>query len=72
MYPGTHARERADQAAFVMASTGESVCHAEFEARTNRLAHRLLAQGCAVWITAPSSWRTTTSTWRPAPGEAGL
>ena len=45
MYPGTHARERADQAAFIMASTGESVSYAEYEARTNRLAHLLRAWG---------------------------
>ena len=45
MYPGTHARERADQAAFIMASTGESVSYAEYEARTNRLAHLLRARG---------------------------
>jgi len=41
VYPGTHARERADQAAFVMASTGQSVSYAEYEARTKRLAHLL-------------------------------
>ena len=45
MYPGGHARERADQAAFIMASTGESVSYAEYEARTNRLAHLLRARG---------------------------
>ena len=28
-----------------MASTGESFCYAEYEARTNRLAHLLRAQG---------------------------
>src|SRR5215471_10407843 len=45
MYPGKHARERADQPAFIMASTGESVSYAEYEARTNRLAHLLRAHG---------------------------
>jgi long-chain acyl-CoA synthetase len=45
MYPGIHAKERADQAAFVMASTGESVTYAEYEARTNKLAHLLRAHG---------------------------
>src|SRR5262249_2427332 len=45
MYPGRHARERADQAAFIIASTGESVSYAEYEARTNRLAHLLRARG---------------------------
>ncbi len=45
MYPGAHAIERAEQAAFIMASTGETVTYAEFEARTNRLAHWLRAHG---------------------------
>src|SRR6476620_1762567 len=45
VYPGPHARERAGQAAFVMASTGQSVSYAEYEARTNRLAHLLRARG---------------------------
>jgi long-chain acyl-CoA synthetase len=45
MYPGRHARERADQAAFIMASTGKSVCYAEYEARANRLARLLRARG---------------------------
>jgi long-chain acyl-CoA synthetase len=37
--------QRADQAAFIMASTGESVSYAEYEARANRLAHLLRARG---------------------------
>ncbi|HEY1989101.1 MAG TPA: AMP-binding protein [Acidimicrobiales bacterium] len=45
MYPGAHAIDRAGQAAFVMASTGETVTYAEFEARTNRLAHLLRDHG---------------------------
>jgi long-chain acyl-CoA synthetase len=45
MYPGAHAIERAEQAAFIMASTGETVSYAEFEARTNRLAHLLRGHG---------------------------
>ncbi len=45
MYPGRHAHERAGQAAFIMASTGQSVSYAEYEARTNRLAHLLRARG---------------------------
>src|SRR5256885_2201475 len=45
VYPGMHARKRADQAAFVMASTGQSVSYAEYEARTNQLAHLLRARG---------------------------
>src|SRR6266850_1828228 len=41
MYPGTHAKTRAGQAAFIMAQSGEAVTYAELEARTNRLAHFL-------------------------------
>ena len=43
MYAGRHARERAGQAAFIMAGSGETVTYAEYEARTNRLAHLLRA-----------------------------
>jgi long-chain acyl-CoA synthetase len=45
MYPGNHAKPRADQAAFVMARSGEAVTYAELEARTNRLAHFLRSRG---------------------------
>jgi len=45
MYPGRHARERAGQAAFIMAGSGETVTYSEYEARTNRLAHLLRAHG---------------------------
>ena len=45
MYPGRHARERAGQAAFIMAGGGETVTYREYEARTNRLAHLLRAHG---------------------------
>src|SRR5260221_4389466 len=45
MYPGNHAKRRADQAAFVMARSGEGVTYAELEARTNRLAHFLRSRG---------------------------
>ena len=45
MYPGKHAVERADQPAIVMAGTGETITYAEYEARTNRLAHLLRAHG---------------------------
>ena len=62
--PRARAREHAGRAAFVMASTGESVCHAKFEAQTNRLAHRLLTQGCAVWV----RWPSTVGKQRPVPG----
>ena len=45
MYPGAHAVDRAEQPAFIMASTGVTVTYAEYEARTNRLAHLLRAHG---------------------------
>jgi long-chain acyl-CoA synthetase len=45
MYPGTHAKPRADQPAFIMAGSGETVTYAELEARTNRLAHFLRGRG---------------------------
>jgi long-chain acyl-CoA synthetase len=45
MYPGECARTRADQPAFIMASTGEAVTYAELEDRSNRLAHFLRSVG---------------------------
>src|SRR3954463_2393641 len=45
MYPGLHAKPRADQAAFIMAQSGEAVSYAELEARTNRLAYFLRSRG---------------------------
>src|SRR6266436_9973395 len=45
MYPGNHAKLRADQAAFIMAESGETITYAELEARTNRLAHLLRSRG---------------------------
>src|SRR5262245_59552369 len=45
MYPGRQAQQRPDQPAFTMAGTGDSVTYAEFEARTNRLAHLLRSHG---------------------------
>lgn len=47
MYPGKHAVERANQPAFIMANSGQAVTYAELEARSNRLAHLLRAQGLA-------------------------
>src|SRR5262245_17547288 len=47
MYPGGHAAARGDQAAFVMATSGETVSYRELEARTNRLAHFLRSRGLA-------------------------
>jgi len=45
MYAGKYAVQRAGEAAFIMAGSGESVSYAEFDARTNRLAHLLRAHG---------------------------
>ncbi len=45
MYAGQHAIAQPDRAAFIMASTGETVTYAELEARSNRLAHLLREQG---------------------------
>jgi long-chain acyl-CoA synthetase len=45
MYPGTHAKPRADQPAFIMALSGETVTYAELEARTSKLAHFLRTRG---------------------------
>lgn len=47
MYPGKHAFERANQPAFIMASSGEFSTYAELESRSNRLAHLLRAHGLA-------------------------
>ncbi len=45
MYPGQFARSRADQPCFIMASSGETVTYAEYERRTNQLAHFFRACG---------------------------
>ncbi len=45
MYPGAHATVRAEQAAIIMAASGEVVTYRELEARSNRLAHLLREQG---------------------------
>src|SRR3981081_1047491 len=45
MYPGTHTKSKADQPAFIMAQSGETVTYAELESRTNRLAHFLRSRG---------------------------
>ncbi len=45
MYAGHYVDEHPDRAAFVMASTGAAVSHAELEARGNRLAHLLTSHG---------------------------
>lgn len=45
MYPSPTAAQHPDRVAFIMASTGETVSYAELEARSNRLAHLMRAQG---------------------------
>jgi long-chain acyl-CoA synthetase len=45
MYPGLYAQKFADRPAFIMATSGEAVTYGELEARSNRLAHLLRAQG---------------------------
>ena len=45
MYAGQHATLHPERAAFIMASTGETVSYGELVRRTNRLAHLLRAQG---------------------------
>jgi long-chain acyl-CoA synthetase len=45
MYPAPHAAAHPDRAAVIMAGTGAVLTYAELEARTNRLAHFLRAQG---------------------------
>ena len=45
MYPGVQAKIRPQQAAFIMAQSGETVTYAELERRNNRLAHFLRAVG---------------------------
>ena len=45
MYPGHYAQQFADRPALIMASSGQSLSYGELEARSNRLAHLLRAQG---------------------------
>ncbi|HVB42071.1 MAG TPA: AMP-binding protein [Streptosporangiaceae bacterium] len=45
MYARQHAIDRPDQAAIIMATSGEAVTYGEYEARCNRLAHFLRAAG---------------------------
>jgi long-chain acyl-CoA synthetase len=47
MYPAPHAAAHPDRAAVIMAGTGAVLTYAGLEARTNRLAHFLRAQGLA-------------------------
>jgi long-chain acyl-CoA synthetase len=45
MYPGKYATQHPERPAFIMAGSGGSVSYREYEARSNRLAHLLRAQG---------------------------
>ncbi len=45
MYPGKYATIQASRPAVIMAGSGETVTYGELEARSNRLAHLLRAQG---------------------------
>jgi long-chain acyl-CoA synthetase len=45
MYPGDHAKHHPDQPALIMATSGEQLTFAEYEANCNRLAHLLRAAG---------------------------
>jgi long-chain acyl-CoA synthetase len=45
MYTGEHAKTKANQPAFIMAGSGETVTYAELEERSNRLAHFLRGAG---------------------------
>ena len=45
MYPDKYAAKNPERAAFIMASSGQSVSYAEFEMRANRMAHLLRAEG---------------------------
>src|SRR5688572_17601827 len=39
MYAAAHAKDHPDQAAFIMATSGETISFGEYEARCNRFAH---------------------------------
>src|SRR5688572_10440885 len=45
MYPGRYAEQHPDRPCFVMATSGEVVTYAEYEARCNQLAHLLRRAG---------------------------
>ena len=45
MYPGPYSTAHPDRPAFIMAGSGEAVSYAEYESRTNRLAHLFRRQG---------------------------
>ncbi|MBL8363260.1 MAG: AMP-binding protein [Rubrivivax sp.] len=45
MYAGAHPHLHPDRPAFIMATSGEAVTYAEYERRTNRLAHLLRGEG---------------------------
>ena len=45
MYPGQHARTHPDKPAVIAARSGETITYAELDARSNRLAQLLWAEG---------------------------
>jgi len=45
MYAAEHARKNPDKPAIIMASTGETLTYAEYEAGANRVAHLLRDTG---------------------------
>ena len=45
VYPGKYAVQNPDRPAFIMAASGQAVTYRDYEARCNRLAHFLKAQG---------------------------
>ncbi|HUF32514.1 MAG TPA: AMP-binding protein [Acidimicrobiales bacterium] len=45
MYPGMHAQQTPDKAAYVMAGSGETVTYRQLDERSNRLAHLFRAAG---------------------------
>ena len=45
MYASQHATDHPDRPCFIMANTGETVTYAEFDARSNQLAHLLRSHG---------------------------
>ena len=59
MYPGEHAKTRADEPALIMASSGEVVTFRQFEAAANRWRTSIARRACSVSTTSRSSSRTT-------------
>ena len=47
MYPHHYATRHPDRPAIIMAESGETITYAQYEARSNQLAHYLRANGLA-------------------------